>query len=180
MPRTRAAARVRIRPWAGEDAAALHRLVQASRAGLSPWLAWCRDGYAPADAEAWIAHAMQGWATRSAFAFAVVDDAGTLVGGSGLNQLVPGRRSANLGYWTGSAFTGRGIAREAARQTARFGFDEVGLQRIEIRVLPGNAGSLKVAEALGATREGLARNGLIDGGTPRDAVLLSLIPADLA
>ena len=172
---------IRIRPWAMDDADALHRLVQASRAGLSPWLAWCRDGYARADADAWIAHSTQAWAARSAFPFAVVDqDDGTLVGGAGLDQLDPARRGANLGYWTGSAFTGRGIAREAARQAARFGFDEIGLQRIEIRVLPGNTGSLKVAEALGATREGIARHGLVDGGTPRDAVLFSLIPADLA
>ena len=173
-------ARVRIRPWAMEDAEALHRLVQASRAELSPWLAWCRAGYTPADAEEWIAHSTQAWATRTGFPFAVVDGEDGLVGGTGLNQLNLEPRSANLGYWIGSAFTGRSIAREAARQATRFGFDEIGLQRIEIRVLPGNTGSLKVAEALGATREGIARHGILDGGTPRDAVLFSLSPADLA
>ena len=40
--------------------------------------------------------------------------------------------------------------------------------------------STLVAEALGATREGIARHGILDGGTPRDAVRFSLIPADLA
>ena len=173
-------ARVRIRPWAMDDAEALHRLVQASRAELSPWLAWCRDGYTTADAEAWIAYSTQAWATRTGFPFAVVDGQYGLVGGTGLNQLNLERRSANLGYWIGSAFTGHGFARQAATQAAGFGFDELGLVRIEIMAMPGNAASIKVAEACGATREGIARHGILDGGTPRDAVLFSLIPADLA
>lgn len=176
-----AAPRVRIRPWAMDDAEALHRLVQVSRAEIAPWLAWCRDGYVQADAEAWVAHSVQAWATRFAFPFAVVDaDAGTLVGGVGLNQLDVDRRSANLGYWTGSAFTGRGVAREAARQAARFGFHEIGLRRIEIKVLPGNAASIRVAEALGATHEGIARHAIEYGGMRHDARLFSLTSEDPA
>ncbi len=55
-----AAPRVRIRPWTMDDAEALHRLVQASRAELAPWLAWCRDSYVRADAEAlWTGTAYQ-------------------------------------------------------------------------------------------------------------------------
>ena len=73
----------------------------------------------------------------------------------------------------------RGIATGAARQVAATGFGELGLVRIEIATLPGNAASQRVAEKLGATREGEFRNRLVVRGEPVDAVVFSLVPRDL-
>lgn len=75
---------------------------------------------------------------------------------------------------------GRGVAVAASRLAARFGFDELGLARIEILAMPGNRPSLRVAVKLGAVCEGVARNGLIAEDMAREAVVHSLIPADLS
>ena len=170
---------VRIRPWQADDAEALHALVQASQPALAAWLPWCRHGYGIDDARGWTARSMAAWDARSEFPFAVVDEDDALLGGTGLSQLNPSRRSANLGYWTGAPFIRRGIASEAARQTARFGFGELALQRIEILALPDNVASLGVARKLGATREGIAHKALHYDGQPCDAWLHSLTPDDL-
>ncbi|WP_156760962.1 GNAT family N-acetyltransferase [Microbacterium karelineae] len=51
---------------------------------------------------------------------------------------------------------------------------------VELRIAPGNAGSLRVAERAGFTREGTARNaGFTDAGRV-DLVVYSLIRADVA
>jgi RimJ/RimL family protein N-acetyltransferase len=61
---------------------------------------------------------------------------------------------------------------------ARFGFEDLGLQRIEITAAVGNVASQRVAEKIGAVREGLLRNRFLLQGRSHDAYLYSLIPED--
>jgi RimJ/RimL family protein N-acetyltransferase len=59
-----------------------------------------------------------------AFAFVITDALdGTLLGGTGLNNLSLEYRLANLGYWVRSSRRGQGIAPAAARLLACFGCD---------------------------------------------------------
>ena len=174
------AARVHIRPWRAGDADALHRLVRESRASLSRWLPWCHAGYGLADARSWIDHSLASWQARSAFPFAVVDaEGGALLGSAGLSHVDITQKTANLGYWVGAPFTGRGIATDAACQVARFGFDELGLQRILVRVLPDNHASLAVARKLGARYEATVRDDTPHGATPHDLLVHVLTRDDL-
>lgn len=171
-----------IRPFAAGDAPALHAAVRASIASLSYWFPWCRADYSLADAEARVAAGIAGWRDGSEHAFGIFERDGSdggserLLGCVGLNRLDRDARSANLGYWVGEAHRGRGIATHAAAWAAAFGFRELALARIEIRVLPQNLASLRVAEKLGATREAVLPGVLEFQGRPADAVLFSLSP----
>ena len=174
------AARVQVRPWQAGDADALHRLVRASHPSLSTWLPWCHADYGLDDARGWIDHSLARWHARSAFPFAVIDaDAGTLLGSTGLSQLDGPQKTANLGYWVGTPFVGAGIATEAARQAARFGFDEMGLQRIVIRALPDNHASLAVARKLGARYESTVQDRAHGHGS-HDILVHVLTAGDIA
>ena len=62
---------------------------------------------------------------------------------------------------------------------ARFGFVDLGLVRVEIVVDVDNEPSLRVAEKVNATREGVERQRLVIGERVRDAVMYSLLPEDL-
>ncbi|QDQ72572.1 GNAT family N-acetyltransferase [Pseudoluteimonas lycopersici] len=170
---------ITIRPLASGDAPALHAAVQASIASLSHWFPWAHAGYALSDAEARIAHCTAARARGEEFAFGIFAADGELLGCVGLNQVNRAHHSANLGYWIGEAHRGRGMAADAARQVATTGFGELGLVRIEIVTLPDNAASQRVAQKLGATREGEFRNRLVVRGEPADAVVFSLVPGDL-
>jgi RimJ/RimL family protein N-acetyltransferase len=66
--------------------------------------------------------------------------------------------SAALGYWIVPAARGAGLATAAARLLTQWGFDELGLEQIELLVEPGNAASIAVAERLGARRDGVRRH----------------------
>jgi RimJ/RimL family protein N-acetyltransferase len=74
--------------------------------------------------------------------------------------------------------TKRGFATSAALLLVQFGFYKLNLNRIEIVVKTDNIPSQRVAEKLGAAKEGVMRNRIILNARPYDAVLYSLIPQD--
>jgi RimJ/RimL family protein N-acetyltransferase len=62
---------------------------------------------------------------------------------------------------------------------ARFAFEELGLNRIEIMSDVENKKSRRVAEKVGAKQEGILRNRICFHGNPKDVYMFSLIPDDL-
>lgn len=109
------------------------------------------------------------------FAFAIVGPDDEFLGGCGVNQINRIHRFGNLGYWVRTSATGRGVAREAARQIAEFAFRNTDLVRLEIVCAVENRRSQRVAEAVGAVREGVLRNRLQLHGQSLDAVMYSLV-----
>lgn len=76
-----------------------------------------------------------------------------IVGGIGLNELDWSEQSGNLGYWLVEAARGRGLMTRAARRMVAFGFEVMGLDRIEIRCRADNLSAIRVGERAGFRRE---------------------------
>lgn len=173
--------RLCLRPWQDRDAAVLFDAARESITGVGRWLPWCHADYSRNDAAAWVAYCQAGWLSGEHFAFPVFDaTTGGLLGGVGLNQRNRMHRSANMGYWVRQSRQGQGVAAAAGRLVANFGFQWLGLARIEIVVLPGNQPSLRTAEKIGARFEGVARQRLCVRGQPEDAAIYGLVPEDLS
>ena len=120
------------------------------------------------------------WDQDNTYTFFVLDGTSNqIVGVAFLNNINRMHQRGNLGYLVKTSRTGEGIATEAARLVAQYGFEKLGLQRIEIVVHRDNVPSLKVAEKLGAKKEALLRNRILLHGTPSEAYMHSLIPEDL-
>lgn len=172
--------RYRLRPWASADAELLWTAARESRDSVGKWLPWCHAGYALSDAITWINHCQAGWRSGGHFAFAIFDALdGTLLGAVGLSQRDTEHHRANLGYWVRQSHQQKGVALAATRMVARFGFDKLGLIRLEIIVMPENQPSRRIAEKLGAQHEGRLRQRLWFKGKPHDAEAYALIPQDL-
>jgi len=171
---------VLIRPYKAEDAATVYKAVQESLEDVSQWLSDLNASLTLEGVQAYIAAQGAQRAERAAYNFAIVDaDDGSILGGCGLTQINWQHRFANLYYWVHSRKAGRGVASAATLQLARYGFETLGLQRIEIVVAAGNLASLRVAEKVGAEREGLLRNRIHINDEWHDAFMHSLIPSDL-
>lgn len=84
-----------------------------------------------------------------------IDD-GQLVGSIGLRVQRDFER-AELGYWIGKPFWGRGYATEAAAAIIRYGFEELKLQRIYAGYFSRNAQSARVMIKNGMQYEGTLR-----------------------
>jgi RimJ/RimL family protein N-acetyltransferase len=105
-------------------------------------------------------------------------DSGELVGGCQLR--LREKRMGELSYWTFPQQRGQGFARRAAALVCRYGFDNLGLERIEAYVEPDNLASRRVVEGVGFHEEGLTRKReLTAHGVRRDMVLYGLLPEDL-
>lgn len=138
--------RLLLRPLAPADAQALHRLVNDySVAGN---LARVPFPYPEGLAQDWIASTHAQMARGEAFDLAISDAQGALMGCVGLT-VKRGASEAELGYWLGRRFWGKGYGREAAKALARWGFDVLGLDRIVASALTDNIASQKVLRDIG-------------------------------
>ncbi len=91
----------------------------------------------------------------------------------------PDGLQAELGYDLDPRFWGRGIMTEALSAIIDFGFQKMGLNRIEILIMKHNARSIKLAEKLGFVKEGVLReHGFDENKNIVDDVLYSLLRRD--
>lgn len=82
---------------------------------------------------------------------------------------------AKMGYDLRPEHWGRGLMREALERTVRFGFEEMGLNRIEISVLATNPRSIALATRLGFVRDGVMREFSKIGGVYVDEHFFSML-----
>ncbi|MFC1419257.1 GNAT family N-acetyltransferase [Streptacidiphilus cavernicola] len=107
-------------------------------------------------------------------------DGGDLVSSVGIALRQPRAEAvAEVGYWTAKQHRGNGYTTEAVIALCRWGFAELGLQRIEWLAITGNDSSWAVAERAGFTLEGTLRSRLLHRGERQDAWIGSLLPTDL-
>jgi ribosomal-protein-serine acetyltransferase len=172
---------IAIRRYRAED---IPLLFEAARESISEtftqWMPWCHANYTLEESSAFVLSREAAWDNGEEYDFAIFDLATeTYLGGVGLNQFNRTHGLANLGYWVRRLRMGRGIAVAATLLAARFGFEDLGLNRIEIVVAEENRRSQRVAEKARAQREGVLRSRLFIADRLHDAVMYSIIAADL-
>lgn len=64
---------------------------------------------------------------------------------------------AELAYWVGKPFWGKGYGTEAARALIQFGFQELNLNKIFAASFTNNPGSWRIMEKIGLKHEGILR-----------------------
>ena len=167
---------------AKHDADEFLQAVIESKSTLTRWMPWCHADYSADDVARWFETADQMWANQTAFPMLIRRKSdGSLLGGTGLHDvLLYGKREAELGYWVRNGARSQGVASTAIRAMAAFAFRELKLVRASIRIRLDNTSSRRAAERAGASFEGVARHGIVNGDARFDAAQYSLLPADLA
>ena len=150
--------RLLLRPWRPSDAAAV--LVACTDPETQRWTT-VPVPYTAEHARGFVEeHSPAGWASGTDCGFAVCDLAGgELLGAITLRQRPP-HETWDVGYWSVPAARGRGVMSEALAELCRWGFAELGTERIEWYAEVGNWASRRVAEKAGFTVEGVQRAGL--------------------
>jgi [ribosomal protein S5]-alanine N-acetyltransferase len=87
------------------------------------------------------------------------------------------RCSAEIGYWLGRAYWGRGIMTAAVGAVTAYGFASLDLLRVFALPFTDNAASVRVLEKAGYVREGLLRSSAIKAGKVRDQYLYAAVRA---
>jgi len=102
------------------------------------------------------------------------DDPARVLGAINLRNIVRGAFMGGvLGYGLAPDAVGHGYMTEAVNGIVGIAFDELGLHRVEVNIMPRNARSLAVAERCRFVREGLSPRYLQIAGRWEDHVRLA-------
>ncbi len=166
--------RLTLRPFVPQDAADVSRL--AGDREIAAHTLTVPHPYEEAMASEWIAGHAPATKAGEKVVFALVHDS-ELVGAMGLDLAAEHAR-AELGYWVGRPSWGQGFASEAARELVRYGFEVLGLNRIQAHHMVRNPASGHVLENCGMQREGVVRQYLKKWGEYEDIVMYSILASD--
>ncbi|QKG57232.1 GNAT family N-acetyltransferase [Hymenobacter sp. BRD128] len=120
--------------------------------------------YREEDARRWVQLTQENYAQQTSYAFAIeLLATGEFIGGIGLTIERRFDR-AEAGYWLGQPYWGRGLASEALAAVLRFGFEQLGLNKIYATHIAENQASGRVMLKNGMVKEGeLAQHTKRDG-----------------
>jgi ribosomal-protein-alanine N-acetyltransferase len=171
-------ARLRLRPYALPDAAAVAEL--AGDAEVSRYLIHVPHPYPAGLAESWIASHADAWLQGLGATWAVTRLADGVVIGTASLRWVRRHDHAELGYWLGRPHWGHGYALEAAGAALDWAFDGLRCARVFAQHLGGNERSARILRELGMTGEGVRRGHIKKGGTYHDTHQFGILRAEHA
>ena len=159
-----------LRPWRRADRDALLLYADDRRVWRN-----LRDHfphpYTGEDADEWLAHAADEPVPEGTWA---VEVEGRAAGTVSLHRgRADERVAAEIGYWIGEPFWGRGIATAAVHGATEAALAEPELYRVFATVFAWNPASMRVLEKAGYLREGVLARGALKDGVLVDRVLFA-------
>jgi RimJ/RimL family protein N-acetyltransferase len=147
--------RLLLRPFARADIPALVPLIGAREVAATTLR--IPHPYSARDAETFFARLETGDEVRWAI---TLHPEGSLIGGIGL-RLERDHNRAELGYWLGVPYCGKGYTTEAAQGVLRYGFETLGLHRIQASHFSNNPASGAVLRKIGMRHEAHLREHIL-------------------
>ncbi len=169
-------ARLILRPFALTDAPDVERLCGAPEIALHTLN--IPHPYPEGKAQEWIASCPERFEKGVEVTFAItLREGGALAGAIGI---LPNRDHdrADIGYWIGMPYWGRGFATEALRAVIAYGFDELGMNRIFAEHFTRNPASGRVMQKAGMRHEGTLRQMHKKWGEYVDSELYAILSSD--
>ncbi|RXJ04577.1 N-acetyltransferase [Anaerobacillus alkaliphilus] len=134
----------------------LFQLTDQSREHLREWLPWVNFTKSVSDSKEFINGSLRQFSQNNGFQ-AGIWYKGTLVGVIGLHNINWSNKATSIGYWLGAGYQGNGIMTAACRAVVDYCFNELQLERIEIRAATTNHKSMAIPKRLGFQQEGCLR-----------------------
>lgn len=148
--------RLILRPFLITDAATVQRL--AGHHQIADTTTNIPHPYSDGAAECWIAGHEAAFQADRSLVLAMTDrHTGQLLGAVSLIDIRLTHRRAEVGYWAGVDFWGRGMCTEAVTTLMAYAEREMGITRFVGRCFARNPASARVMEKCGMTQEGTLR-----------------------
>ena len=162
-----------LRPPRMTDAEDLFALVDSNRDYLRRWLPWVDGVRSAKDYRRWIDGRIGGNEYRLLIMYT-----GAAVGATDIRGLDSPNKVGEIGYWLAENMQGRGIVTRTCRALLDYAFDELEINRMQIRVATGNMKSLAIPERLGLQFEGVQRQAELVNGEYYDLALYSMLASE--
>jgi RimJ/RimL family protein N-acetyltransferase len=119
--------------------------------------------------------------SKTAYSFLIIDKlTNEIAGSTSLDNINCNSEKLEIGWtWYGKKFQGTGLNKACKFELLQYGFEQIGLRRIQFSADLENIKSQKAIEKLGAIQEGIFRNNYIDSlGKSKNDVYYSIIRED--
>lgn len=127
----------------------------------------------------WIRERREALLNKERYMLAVVPrEIGKAIGICGLIGISWEHMNGEMIYWIGKPHWGKGYITEAGRELLRFGFEDLGFERISVGCFTRNKASSRVIEKLGFAFEGCFRHEFQKDGEFLDVLHYGMLRAD--
>jgi len=139
-----------------KDADELLAVINQNRERLQEWLHWTHSTQTREDVLSFVHMARRDFQRPDGLHLLILHQ-GRIIGACGFVTLNELANYGEIGYWIDSEFVGKGIVTDCCRALIDHGFQEMGLNRVQIRAATGNVRSAAIAKRLGFCYEGTHR-----------------------
>ena len=164
-----------LRSYRPEDAPELFRVVQESREHLRPFLNWVDTTTRPEHSLQFIQNAQVQQNAQQALPLGIFLNQRELIGGIGMHAWDHYLSRGQMGYWMSKEHEGKGLMSRSAVRFIDFLFKRLGLNKLEMHIIPYNTRSLALAARLGAKTEGTIRQSVKVNGMLEDVVITGIL-----
>lgn len=146
---------IQIRALENKNARELYQLIDSNRLYLREWLPWVA-GTTHADIiKNFIKASKKQLENNNGFQAGIFYN-GKIAGIIGLHSIDWNNKKTSIGYWLAAEYQGNGVMTQSCRAVIDHVFNELGLNRVEIRAGEFNKKSRAVPERLGFEQEGIS------------------------
>lgn len=163
-----------LRSYQLEDVESLFNAVNDSRKHLRVWFDWVDQTTKPEHTQQFINLCQQKRHAQEGLVLGIFHK-GAIIGEVAMHHWDHAIKKAELGYWISGKYEGKGIITKALVRFMDFLFENLGLNRLEIRFSPTNKRSGAVAERLHFKIEGVLRKSYMRHGNLEDVVVTGLL-----
>ncbi len=135
---------------------------------------WIVPDYSLEMAEEFIQRAIKNVDEKESLGVGIFDT-NKMLGSVGYTSFDWKARRTEIGYWVDKELEGRGVVSRVCSRLIDHAFDELDLNRIEIRCSTENARSAAIPQRLGFVQEGLLRQSEFRNGRLHDFLIFGLL-----
>jgi ribosomal-protein-serine acetyltransferase len=159
---------------ADHHAHALLELGERNRKPLGEWLPWVPYMQTVDNFNTYIERCKSQHEAGTDYGYVIMVN-NNVAGRIGIHYIDQQNKTGAIGYWLGEEYIGKGIVTKSCKGIIRFGFEQIGLNRIEIKCATANHKSVAIAERLNFKKEGILRQAEYANGNFQDLFLYSLL-----
>ena len=168
---------IELRPFVEADAEEIFATVKANYEHLRPFLHWVVPEYSLEGVKEFIQQSKKAAEEKLRQGFGIFYNE-KLVGSIGFNRFDSDAKVTEIGYWLAKDLSGKGIIIRSCQVLINYAFDELQMNRIEIRCATENVRSRAIPEKLGFQLEGVLRQALLRHTRLYDDAIYGLLKDD--
>lgn len=145
---------ITLKPISLDDVQAIFNTINMERAYLRKWLPFVDGTLQENDTFGYVQQVLE----EDEIVYTIFDN-DDFVGLIGFKNIDETNKKAEIGYWLSESAQGKGIITLSVRELLLYAFDEIDINKIQIKVAVDNERSRRVPERLGFKLEGIELDG---------------------